>query len=76
MLGIEAGDYYNQFVYDFLSAQFNARHIHEKFPVVEVVKQQSIDSSKNIMETPIKSMNDFEGNEDEINLKSTTEDGK
>jgi len=76
MHGTEAGDYYNQFVYDFLSEQFNSQPIHEKFPVVEAVKQQCIDSSKNIMETPIDSINDFEGNEDEIKLKTTTEDGK
>lgn len=75
MHGTEAGEYYNQFVYNFLSEQFNAQPIHEKFPVVEAVKQQFIESSKNIMESPIE-MNDFEEREEEIKLKSTTEDGK
>lgn len=76
MHGTEAGDYYNKFVYDFLSEQFNAQPIHEKFPVIEAVKQQCIESSKNIMETPIESMNDFEEKEEVIKLKNMTEDGK
>ena len=53
MHGSEAGDYYNQFTYDFLSEQFNALPIHKQFPVIEAVKDQLIESSKNIMEEPL-----------------------
>ena len=53
MHGSEAGDYYNQFTYDFLCEQFNALPIHKQFPVIEAVKDQLIESSKNIMEEPL-----------------------
>lgn len=76
MHGSEAGDYYNQFVYDFLSEQFNANPVHEKFPVIEAVKQQCIESSKNIMVEPIDSLKDFEDSEDVIKLKTLSDDDK
>lgn len=76
MHGSEAGDYYNQFVYDFLSEQFNSNPVHEKFPVIEAVKQQCIESSKSIMVEPIESLKDFEDSEQEIKLKSISDDEK
>ena len=50
MHGSEAGDYYNKFTYDFLSEQFNSLPNFKQFPVIEAVKDQLIESSKNIME--------------------------
>jgi len=73
MHGTEAGDYYNEFAYDFLSEQFNAFPIHHKFPIVEDVKKQFIESSNKLMEKPIKSIDEFEkpneGEKEIIKLK-------
>jgi len=64
MDGTEAGDYYNQFVYDFLSEQFTSQPVNEKFPVIDAVKEQCIETSKSIMVEPIDSFEDFEEIED------------
>ena len=76
MNGTEAGNYYNEFAYEFLRGKFNDSPIHDTFPVIERVKQQYIDSSVNIMENPINSIEAFEDSEDLIKLKNKTNDGK
>lgn len=70
MHGTEAGDYYNQFTYDFLSKQFNSFPLHHKFPIIEDVKQQCIQNSLKMMVHPIESLDEFEQSETEIKLKS------
>ena len=66
--GTEAGDYYNQFTYEFLSDKFDSFHIHKKFPIIEDVKDQLIRCSEKIMIHPIESLDDFEKSESEIKL--------
>ena len=75
MHGTEAGDYYNEFVYNFLSKQFDSNPIHRKFPIIEDVKNQYILNSDNLMVTPIQSISEFEDSESEIKLK-TDKEGK
>ena len=70
MHGTEAGDYYNQFTYEFLSRQFNAFPLHYKFPIIEDVKKQCIENSSKMMVHPIESLEEFENSESEIKLKS------
>ena len=70
MHGTEAGDYYNQFTYEFLSRQFNAFPLHYKFPIIEDVKKQCIENSSKMMVHPIESLDEFENSESEIKLKS------
>ena len=70
MHGTEAGDYYNNFAYEFLSKQFNAFPIHHKFPIIEDVKQQCLQNSLKMMVHPIESLDEFEKSETEIKLKS------
>jgi len=80
MDGTEAGDYYNQFVYDFLSEQFTSQPVNEKFPVIDAVKEQCIETSKSIMVDPIESFEDFEEIEDKENkgtiIRLTKKDDK
>lgn len=75
MHGTEAGDYYNQFAYNFLSKQFNSFPLHYKFPIIEDVKKQCIASSEKIMANPIESPEEFEQSESEIKLKSKDKEG-
>ena len=78
MHGTEAGDYYNNFAYEFLSKQFNAFPIHHKFPIIEDVKQQCMNNSLKMMVHPIESLDEFEKSESEIKLisKDKEEDQK
>ena len=78
MHGTEAGDYYNNFAYEFLSKQFNAFPIHHKFPIIEDVKQQCMQNSLKMMVHPIESLDEFEKSESEIKLisKDKEEDQK
>ena len=78
MHGTEAGDYYNDFAYDFLSKQFNSFPIHHKFPIIEDVKQQCMNNSYKMMVHPIESLEEFEKSESEIKLisKDKEEDQK
>ena len=73
MHGTEAGEYYNEFTYNFLSDQFDNFPIHKKFPIIEEVKQQLIDNSEKLMEKPLKSFDEFEmtgeGEKEKIKLK-------
>ena len=73
MHGTEAGDYYNDFAYEFLSNQFDSFPIHHKFPIIEDVKNQFIENSSKLLENPIKSQEEFEkpkeGEEEIIKLK-------
>ena len=82
MHGSEAGDYYNKFTYDFLSEQFNSLPNFKQFPVIEAVKDQLIESSKNIMEEalendifvqPEKTESDSKENTDLIKINEKTE---
>jgi hypothetical protein len=68
MHGTEAGDYYNKFTYNFLSKQFNSFPIHNKFPIVEDVKEECMRNSEKIMTNPINSIEEFEKSETEIKL--------
>ena len=74
MHGTEAGNYYNDFVYEFLSKQFNAFPLRTKFPIIEDVKQQCMENSTKTMVNPIESLNEFEESETEIKLKSVSEE--
>ena len=73
MDGTEAGDYYNEFAYYFLSEQFNAFPIHQKFPIIEDIKKQFIENSSKLLENPIESLDEFEkpkkGEKEIIKLK-------
>ena len=75
MHGTEAGEYYNQFAYNFLSEQFNAFPKHYKFPIIDDVKNQCMLSSYKMMVNPIESIDDFEKSESEIKLKSKDKEG-
>ena len=70
MHGTEAGDFYNNFAYEFLSKQFNSFPLHHKFPIIEDVKQQCMENSLKMMVHPIESLDDFEKSESEIKLIS------
>lgn len=72
MHGTEAGDYYNEFTYNFLSKQFDSNPIHRKFPIIEDVKSQYVFNSDNLMVSPI-SIEEFENSESEIKLKADKE---
>ena len=78
MHGTEAGDYYNNIAYEFLSEQFNAFPCHHKFPIIEDVKQQCMNNSYKMMVHPIESLEEFEKSESEIKLisKDKEEDQK
>ena len=78
MHGTEAGDYYNNIAYEFLSEQFNAFPFHHKFPIIEDVKQQCMNNSYKMMVHPIESLEEFEKSETEIKLisKDKEEDQK
>lgn len=70
MHGTEAGNYYNDFVYEFLSEQFNSFPMHDKFPIIEDVKQQFMENSNKMIVHPIESLDEFEKSETEIKLIS------
>ena len=75
MHGTNAGEYYNPFVYKFLSQQFTSQSIHQKFPIIDDVKEQFCDCSHSIMEKAI-DLADFEESDNEIKLKCSDEKGK
>jgi hypothetical protein len=75
MHGTEAGDYYNQFTYEFLSKQFNSFPIHHKFPIIEDVKKQFMDNSEKLMVKQIETTDEFDKSETEIKLKNQDENG-
>ena len=70
MHGTEAGNYYNDFVYEFISKQFDSFPMHDKFPIIEDVKQQFMENSNKMMVHPIESLDEFEKSESEIKLIS------
>ena len=71
MHGTEAGNYYNDFVYEFISKQFIYYFpFYHKFPIIEDVKQQFMENSNKMMINPIESLDEFEKSETEIKLIS------
>ena len=70
MHGTEAGNYYNDFAYEFLSKQFNSFPLRNKFPIIEDVKQQCMENSNKMIVHPIESLDEFEKSETEIKLIS------
>ena len=70
MHGTEAGNYYNDFVYEFLRKQFNSFPLSNKFPIIEDVKYQFMENSNKMMMHPIVSLGEFEKSETEIKLIS------
>ena len=70
MHGTEAGNYYNDFVYEFISKQFDSFPLRDEFPIIEDVKQQFMENSNKMMIHPIESLGEFEKSETEIKLIS------
>ena len=70
MHGTEAGNYYNDFVYEFISKQFDSFPLRDEFPIIEDVKQQFMENSNKMMVHPIESLDEFEKSETEIKLIS------
>ena len=74
MHGTEAGNYYNDYAYEFLSKQFDSFPLRNKFPIIDDVKNQFKENSNKTMVNPIESLNEFEESETEIKLKSVSEE--
>lgn len=69
----EAGNYYNESVYSFLTEQYNSFHNFNKFDIIKEIKEEIQLISKNILTKPIKSLDDFENTENKIKLKNKFE---
>ena len=69
----EAGNYYNESVYSFLTEQYNSFHNFNKFDIIKEIKEEIQLISKNILTKPIKSLDDFENIENKIKLKNKFE---
>ena len=75
MHGTEAGEYYNEFAYDFLSKQFDNFPIRFKFPIIEDVKKQCIINSQRMMISPIENLDEFDKSEEVIKLNPLDKEG-
>ena len=51
--GTEAGDYYNQYTYDFLKEKFNNFTLRKPLSIIEEVKNRFVDWSSDILEDKI-----------------------
>ena len=55
--GTEAGDYYNQYTYDFLKEKFNNFTLRKPLSIIEEVKNRFVDWSSDILEDKIENDN-------------------
>jgi len=55
--GTEAGDYYNQYTYDFLKEKFNNFTLRKPLSIIEEVKNRFVDWSSDILEEKIEDYN-------------------
>ena len=69
----EAGDYYNESTFTFLTHQYNSFHSYHKFDIIKELKEEIQLISKNLFTKPITSLDDFENAENIIKLKNKFE---
>ena len=69
----EAGDYYNESTFTFLTQQYNSFHSYHKFDIIKELKEEIQLISKNLFTKPITSLDDFETSENIIKLKNKFE---
>jgi len=55
--GTEAGDYYNQYTYDFLKEKFNNFTLRKPLSIIEEVKNRFVDWSSDLLEDKIENYN-------------------
>lgn len=64
--GSEAGDYYNQYIIDFIEKKYNDDLLKKQFDVINEVKEKFAIFSKSILTKPI-DVNDFASKEESLN---------
>ena len=69
----EAGNYYNESTITFIIQQYNSFHSFIKFDLIKEIKEDIKLISKNILNKPIDSLDDFESTENKIKLKNKYE---
>ena len=68
----EAGKYYNEATFSIITQQFNNNPINT-FDLIKELKEEIIKVSEQIFVEPLKSLNDFEDNQNKIKVKSEFE---